>query len=148
MGRPHGLSGFLGLYVEPEDLVYFEKGAIVFIQGHPHTVRALRRVDKGHQVSFDEVTNRDQAEGIRNSEVLVAERRQLEEGEFWPDQLMGLAVRPGGGEVVGVIHGPAQVRLVVERDGTTFEVPFVEELVPVVDLDEGYVEVLEIEGLT
>ncbi|MEA1904082.1 MAG: ribosome maturation factor RimM [Actinomycetota bacterium] len=148
LGRPHGLDGFLGLYVEPEDLVYFEIGSIVHIQDRPHVVRAVRRADKGHQVAFKEVTNRDGAEKIRNLDVMVASRRELSEGEFWPDQLTGLAVRPGGGTVVGVAHGPGQDRLVVDRDGLVFEVPFVNELVPVVDIDEGYVEVVEIDGLT
>jgi ribosomal 30S subunit maturation factor RimM len=37
---------------------------------------------------------------------------------------------------------------VIERGGSRFEVPFVDELVPVVDIDGGFVEVVEIEGLT
>lgn len=148
LGRPHGLDGFLGLYVEPEDLVYFDKGSVVFVKDRPHTVRAVRRADRGHQVAFEEVTGREGADDIRNCDVYVIERRPLEDGEFWPDQLVGLDVRPGGGKVVGVIHGPAQVRLAVERHGTVFEVPFVEALVPVVDLLGGYLELAEIEGLT
>jgi 16S rRNA processing protein RimM len=149
LGRPHGLDGFLGLYVEPEDLVYFELGNRVLIKDRPYTVRAVRRVDKGHhQVAFEEVLDRNTAEQIRNNDVLVEERRDLDEGEYWPDQLIGLEVRPGGGTVTAVIHGPAQVRISVERDGLVFEVPFVEALVPVVDLAGGYLEIVEIDGLT
>lgn len=148
MGRPQGLKGFLGLYVEPEDLVYFDVGSVVHILDHPHTVRAMRRGKKGHEVAFGEVTDREGAERIRNQEVFVTERRALSDGEFWPDQLVGLEVRPGGGKVVEVIHGPAQVRLAIERDRMVFEVPFVEPLVPVVDLESGYIEVVEIDGLT
>ena len=48
---------------------------------------------------------------------------------------------------MGLIHGPAQARLSIERGGRTFEVPFVEALVPTVDLDSGYVEIVEIDGL-
>jgi 16S rRNA processing protein RimM len=47
-----------------------------------------------------------------------------------------------------VDHGPSQDRLVIERSGTRFEVPFVDELVPVVDVAGGFVEVVEIEGLS
>jgi ribosomal 30S subunit maturation factor RimM len=38
--------------------------------------------------------------------------------------------------------------LVIERDGRRFEVPFVDELVPVVDPAGGFVEITEIEWLS
>ena len=148
LGRPNGLKGFLGLYVEPEDLVYFDLGAVVQIDGRSHTVRGMRRGKKGHEVAFEEVTTRDDAEAIRGMDVFVRSRRRLDEGEYWTDQLVGLDVRPGGGKVVDVEHGSAQDRLVIERDGNRFEVPFVDPLVPVVDIDAGFVEVDEPEGLT
>jgi 16S rRNA processing protein RimM len=111
-------------------------------------VRALRQGKKGPQVAFDGITDRAGAESIRGAEVFVSRRRELEEGEYWPGDLVGLEVRPGGGEVVAVAHGPAQDRLVVERSGTRFEIPFVSALVPVVDIDAGYVEIVEIDGLS
>ena len=111
-------------------------------------MRAIRRGKKGHQVAFVEVTSRDGAEAIRGSEVSVHERRDLSEREYWPEDLIGLEVRPRGGVVVGVSHGQAQDRLVIERAGGTFEVPFVDQLVPVVDVAAGYVSVVEIEGLS
>ncbi len=148
LGRPNGLKGFLGLYVEPENLVYFETGATVLIESKPHTVRGLRRGKKGHEVAFREVSDRDAAEQIRGLDVHVADRRSLDEHEFWPDQLVGLRVVPGGGVVAAVELGAAQDRLVVERDEERFEVPFVDELVPVVDVPGGFVEIVEIEGLS
>lgn len=148
LGKPNGLNGFLGLYVEIDDLSSFEPGSVVYVAGQPFEVRALRRGKKGPQVAFAEVTDRDGAEAIRGNDVYVVERRELGAGEFWPDDLIGLEVRPGGGRVVDVTHGAAQDRLVIERGSLLFEVPFVEELVPVVDLEDGVVEVAEIEGLS
>jgi 16S rRNA processing protein RimM len=148
LGRPNGLDGFLGIYIEEEDLVHLEPRATVFVAGRPYTVRAVRGGKKGHQVAFEEVTDRQGAEAIRGSDVTVRERRRLEDNEFWPDQLIGLEVRPGGGRVVAVNHGPAQDRLLVERGDSSFEVPFVDELVPVVDLDQRFIEIAEIEGLS
>lgn len=49
--------------------------------------------------------------------------------------------------MVDVSFGPAQDRLVIEREGIRFEVPFVDELVPTVDLVEGFVEVVDLPGL-
>ena len=148
LGRPHGLQGFLGLYVEPEDLVYFEPGREVLVRGTPLVVRSIRPADRGHHVAFEGVNDRNAAEEIRNQDVMAHTRRQRQEGEFWADELVGLEVRPGGGTVAGLIHGPAQARLQVEREGHTFEVPFVEALVPTVDLHAGYVEIVEIDGLS
>lgn len=148
LGRPHGLKGFLGLYVEDEDLVYFDPGSTVHIGSRPHVVREVRRADRGYQVAFEGITDRPGAEEIRSSDIFVAQRRELGDREYWPEDLIGLEVRPGGGAVVGVSFGHAQDRLVIERDGTRFEIPFVDPLVPVVSLDSGFVEIVEIEGLT
>lgn len=147
LGRPHGLDGFLGLYVDPDDLVHFEPGSVVYLEHTPYQVRDVRRVDRGFQVAFVGVDDRPSAEQIRNQDVLVTERRQLEEGEYWPEDLIGLEVRPSGGVVTGVENGPAQDRLVIERDGTVFQVPFVEALVPVVDVEAGYLEITPLDGL-
>lgn len=148
LGRPHGLNGYLGLYVESEDLVYFETGSTVYIKNHPYVVSAIRRADKGHHVAFEKVVSREDAQEIRNEDIFVPQRRSLDKHEYWPDDLVGLEVRPAGGRVVAVEHGPAQDRLVIERDGSRFEIPFVDPLVPVVDLEGGFVEIVEIEGLT
>ena len=151
LGRPHGLDGFLGLYVDEADVVYFQPGSTVSIDGSPLVVRAVRRADRGHQVQFENVLTREAAEDIRGSEVHVAERRELSEDEYWPEDLLGLEVRgPESGHlgvVSRVVTGTAQDRLVVSRDGSEFEVPFVVDLVPVVDLQAGYLEIVELPGL-
>ncbi len=120
----------------------------MYVEDRSLTVRSTRRGKKGQEIAFTEVTDRDGAEEIRNKDVFVAERRSLGPGEYWPDQLVGLEVVPAGGTVVDVEHGPSQARLVIERGSTRFQVPFVDELVPVVDLEAGRVEVNEIDGLT
>lgn len=148
LGRPHGLDGFLGLYVDDEDLVHFQPGSTVFVGDDPHRVRAIRKADRGYHVAFDEVSERTAAESIRNLEVTVPARRELRDDEYWPQDLIGLEVRPAGGSITEVVFGPSQARLVIERGESRFEVPFVEELVPTVSLEGGYVEVVEIEGLS
>ena len=34
LGRPHGLDGFLGIYVDEEDLVSLEPGSLVYLGEH------------------------------------------------------------------------------------------------------------------
>jgi 16S rRNA processing protein RimM len=147
LGRPHGLDGHLGLYVQPADLVYFDLGSTVHIEEHPYVVRSIRRADRGYHIAFEGVEGREDAEAIRNNDIYVMERRDLGGDEYWPDQLRGLAVRPGGGVVVEVVNGPAQDRLLIDRDGQRFEVPFVKEFFPVVDVENGFIELEEIPGL-
>ncbi len=148
LGSPNGLEGFLGIYVSPDDLVQLEPGSEVEVAGRRHVVRALRSGKKGPQVAFEDVVDREGAALLKGLDVFVDERRALEDNEFWPDQLIGLSVVPGGGSVVGVITGGPQDRLVIERDSVRFEIPFVDDLVPAVDVDAGRVEIVEVEGLS
>jgi 16S rRNA processing protein RimM len=151
LGRPHGLNGFLGLYVEEADAVHFEPASNVSIDDRDFTVRAVRRVERGFQVQFEGVESREDAERIRGLEVTVSERRSLGEGEFWPDDLVGLEVRNGArgkiGTVIEFVAGGAQDRLAIEVDSGRYEIPFVTAFVPVVDLDGGYIEIMPIPGL-
>ena len=124
----------------------------MYLEERPHVVRALRRVDRGFQVAFEGVRTREAADEIRGSVVSVDERRPLADDEFWPEDLTGLSVFDESGDQVGIVEsvvfGPGQDRLVIEIDnGARFEVPFVDELVPVVDIDARRVEIRAIPGL-
>jgi 16S rRNA processing protein RimM len=125
----------------------------VYLEDSLYRVRALRRVDRGYQVAFEGIDDRSAAEVIRGLDVWVEGRRDLEEGEYWPGDLIGLAVHDQAGNrlgtVVDVHFGIGQERLVVEMvGGSTFEVPFVEGLVPVVDTARRRIEIVAIPGLT
>jgi 16S rRNA processing protein RimM len=104
-------------------------------------------------VRFVGVTDRTGAEGLTGEFLFIdpAERRDLDPDEFWPDELLGLSARAENGdllgEVVDVIEGPAQFRLVIQAPSGTFEVPFVAALVPQVDLEAGSLVLADIPGL-
>lgn len=117
------------------------------------TVASSQATPKGLLVRFEGVADRTAAEGLRGRQVTIAdsERRRLEAGEFWPDQLIGLEARALDGSVLGevaeVIEGVGQYRLTLSTDSGPREVPFVAELVPIIDVANGYLVVAEIEGL-
>jgi 16S rRNA processing protein RimM len=95
--------------------------------------------DRGLVVAFEGVEDRDAAGALRGMVLTTGARRELGEGEFWIDDLVGLeAVGPEGarlGRVVAVNPGP-QDRLVVETHaGHRVEVPFVAAIVG--DPDRG-----------
>lgn len=151
LGRPHGLDGYIGLYVDEVDLVYFEPGKSVLIMGDSYVVAEARGADRGHHLKLEGVDSREQAEAIRGNDVYVSERRELEADEFWPEELVGLEVRDAQGERLGavtsLVTGGAQDRLVVDTGSGSYEVPFVRDLVPEVDLAAGFLVIAAIPGL-
>jgi 16S rRNA processing protein RimM len=92
------------------------------------------------RIRFAGLEDRNAAETLKGVQLVMdsADRRELGDGEWWPEALVGcVAIDTSGcqmGEVIDVILGGVQDRLVVERtDGARAEVPFVEALVPGVD---------------
>jgi 16S rRNA processing protein RimM len=152
LGRPHGLDGHIGLYVDEDDLVHFEPGKSIFVDGQQFEVASIRRADRGHHLRLVGVDSRVAAEAIRGNDVIATERRELGDDEYWPEDLIGLEARDADGnrvgEVAGLVTGGAQDRLVVDAAGGRFEVPFVAALVPAVDVAAGFVVITPIEGLT
>ena len=49
--------------------------------------------------------------------------------------------------MTGIVHGPYQDTLAVEIDGREVFIPFVTEIVPVVDVKGGFVTINEVAGL-
>ena len=74
-----------------------------------------------------------------------------DDGEYYDRQLVGLRVRDAAGVDVGsvseVVHLPAQDALEVSTAEGPRLVPFVQDLVPVVDLDQGFVRLADVPGL-
>lgn len=112
-------------------------------------------------VQFAEVCDRNQSEAIRQSKVLVpiSDRPHLEPGEFHVMDLMGLAVvlqetQVVIGRVVDLIpagNDLLEVELLVEPGSedkpAKVLIPFVEEIVPIVDLERQRLEILPPQGL-
>jgi 16S rRNA processing protein RimM len=137
--------------VDDADTVLLQPGEPVVLNDDQYRIRALRRGDKGWQIAFEDHGDRQSVESLRGAEVFVAARRQLEDDEFWIEDLIGLEVTDDRGtdlgKVTDVVFGPAQDRLVISGENGEFEVPFVADLVPVVDTSSGRIEVKWIEGL-
>jgi len=163
--RAHGVRGEVVVAVttdEPHDR--YTVGSVLATDptaAGPLTIEDLRvhsssGVDR-LLVAFEGVEDRDAAERLRGVKLLVdaADITPSDDpDEFHDFQLVGLAVRVGGpagepvGEIVRVDHGPGADMLVVRRtDGQGTLVPFVREIVPVVDVAAGHVVVEPPEGL-
>jgi 16S rRNA processing protein RimM len=117
-------------------------------------VEASRNADGRLIVRFSGSGDRTAAEGLRGLRLTIPEdlRRDLGDDEWRPDDLTGLRVLDHTGAVRGVVdaivEGVAQDRLAVTTsDGLAVEIPFVSDLVPVVDIEGGYVQLADVEGL-
>lgn len=160
--KPHGLKGGvkLELFTDNPDL-RFTPGSEFHLQvpedsewfGRAITLRELRWFNAQPVGFFDEVPDRTAAESIVRAILWIDEEavaEGTEENAWYDGQLVGLSVRRDGvelGVVSEVQHFPAQDLLAVKTDAGTVLVPFVEAIVPRVDLEAGVVEVTPPAGL-
>ncbi|OKJ07334.1 ribosome maturation factor RimM [Kitasatospora sp. CB01950] len=148
IGRAHGIRGDVSVEVrtdEPE--LRLGPGAVLLTDpagigpltvesGKVHSGRLLLR--------FAGVKDRTAAEALRGTFLIAEvdpEETPDDPDEYYDHQLIGLDVVLTDGTLIGelteVVHLPYQDLLTVERpDGTEVLIPFVEQIVPTIDLDE------------
>ncbi len=162
---PHGLRGEVRVYPSTDFPERFEIPGTRWLR-LPHAPKAEPQPiellsgqfleGKGlYLVRLADVADRNGAEALRNGVLLVpgSDRLPLAEDEFHFSDLMGLRVcLQATGEAIGTvveIYAIANDLLVVELDETAEKVtvPFVREIVPVVDLAGGKLEIAPPAGL-
>jgi len=153
IGRAHGIRGEVGVEVRTDDPdLRFADGAQLATdppERGPLTVVATRWHSGRLLVRFKGLDDRTAAENLRGTMLVIEvdeSERPQDPDEFYDHQLVGLRVITTAGDEVGevaeVLHLPAQDVLAIKRtDGVEVLVPFVQELVPAVDLDRGSVTV-------
>jgi 16S rRNA processing protein RimM len=112
------------------------------------------RIHRGDRllVKFEGIDSRNAAELLRGP-VYVHEnqRRELEAGQYWQHELVGCRVLTVAGnevgQISGVVGGPAQDLLSVDRGGATVLVPLVKAIVVDVDIDARRVTIAPPAGL-
>lgn len=155
LGRAHGLFGqvFVDLSTDSPE-VRFKPGVVVWVGERALTVKSFHVQSGRGLVCFTDVTDREAAAALTGL-VIVARVDDSEspgdENEYYDHQLIGLAVVSTEGSAVGQVtrvdHLGFQDMLVVETQTGERLVPFVDDLVPVVDLQAGQVVVRAIPGL-
>ncbi len=155
VGRAHGLRGEVTVRLSsdfPEER--FAPGAVLragTVAGERLEVKASRWQGDLLVVAFGGYTDRSRAETLRGTELWTqVEVGEDDAGDFHDAALVGLEVRTDGavrGRIASIVHNPGQDLLVVRSQTGEYLVPFVTELVPVVDLAAGVVEVVDLPGL-
>ncbi|SDL12339.1 ribosome maturation factor RimM [Arthrobacter sp. ok362] len=157
IGKPHGIRGEVTVQVltdAPGDR--FVPGTQFIVEpasAGPLTVFSARWNKDILLLAFDEIETRNDAETLRGAKLFIeTEEIGADDDEGWYEhELVGLDVRVGGNVVgkVSALHTlPVQDLLVVTTDdGKEVLVPFVEQIVPEVNVGERYVLVTPPPGL-
>lgn len=158
--KAHGLKGALKLELytdNPERR--FAPGAEFTLQvpeaspwhGKTVTIREYRVMNGNPVVFLDDVEDRSAAEGLVKAILWIdQDTSEVEDNAWFDQQLVGLDVVRDDvviGRVMRVEHFPAQDLLIVKAGDKEVMVPFVEAIVPTVDVAGGRVVVTPPAGL-
>jgi 16S rRNA processing protein RimM len=160
--KAHGLKGALKLelYTDSPDQ-RFRAGQELELQvpetsewfGKTVKVSELRFYNQSPVLFLEGIQDRSQAETLVKAILLIeTDLEQLpEDPEAWYDhQLVGLTALVGEevvGKVIRVDHLPAQDLLAIETSNGEVLVPFVKQIVPLVDIQKGQIVLTPPAGL-
>ena len=157
IGKPHGIRGEVTVQVltdAPADR--FVPGTEFVVEpasAGPLTVEGARWNKDILLLAFEGIETRNQAETLRGAKLFI-ETEELDEDDdegWYEHELVGLEARVGSqvvGKVAGLHTMPVQDLLVVEdADGKEILIPFVEQIVPEVNVAEGFILLTPPDGL-
>ncbi|KAJ8143456.1 hypothetical protein OY671_003416 [Metschnikowia pulcherrima] len=148
VGKAHGSRGEVALDSRTDDpeerLAVGERSETRPADAGPSTVATVRVHQGRWLVGFEGVRDRTGAEASRGVELVVEAEASDEEDAWYPHELAGSRAEGTDGRVSGRLegleHSPAHDVLVSrEPDGARTLVPFVRQIVPVVDVAGGRV---------
>ena len=161
---PHGIKGEVKVYTNSDFPERFEKPGKRLLKRPNSSQCEWVTLKRGYYlpgksmyvVTLEEITDRTQAEELCKSKLFVEkhDRPQLEANEYHVDDLIGLTVidqetKAKIGQVIE-IYAAGNDLLVVELEEHLSEkpapdnrvlVPFVEDIVPIVDINNGQLQV-------
>ena len=155
--KPQGVRG--EVKVEPLSPYpeRFEKLKKIFVQKETpqtYSVEKVRITDRFVFLKFVEINSRDEAENLRNCELLIKQEDliNLAADEYFLHDLIGCNVLSESGEEIGEITDIMQnssndVYIVNSRDGKEILIPAVKEVVIKVNIKQKKVIIRPMDGL-
>ena len=147
IGKPHGIRGEVTAQVftdAPNER--FVPGVELVVDPAklgPLVVRSARWNKDILLLGFEGFTTRNEAETLRGAVLFTDSEDEDEDDAWYEHELLGFSVRVGAetvGKVTGLRTLPVQDLLIIEdNDGEEVLVPFVDEIVPEVNVEEHYV---------
>jgi 16S rRNA processing protein RimM len=157
IGKPHGIRGEVTVQVltdaPSERFVAGTEFVVEPASAGPLTIRSARWNKDILLLGFEEIADRNAAEAIRGAKLFVeTEELDDEDDEGWYEhELVGLEARVGSqvvGKVAALTTLPVQDLLTVKtEEGKEILVPFVDEIVPEVNIEDGFILITPPAGL-
>src|SRR5829696_4778600 len=145
VGRPHGLDG--SFYVTQPRAALLGAVGTLLVEGREEEIVRRAGTDARPILRLASFTTRSQVEALRGTDLLVPQDQapELEEDEWWPEELEGCAVHDGDREV-GVVRAlralPSCEVLEVDRPGRPeLLVPLIRDAVREVDVEGRRIDV-------
>lgn len=163
LGKPHGIRGevTVQIFTDSPD-TRFARGNVLSVQ-RPDTldlpfddltVEKARWNKNILLLKFEEFSDRNTAEALRNAELFATVETLNEEEGWYSNDLIGLAIHRGSlesdqiAEVTNLIPGATQDLLEIRMtDGREVLIPLVKEIVPEVSVERGAVIITPPPGL-
>jgi 16S rRNA processing protein RimM len=158
----HGLNGTTKVYSYAESLSVFEPNSSILLMSagggrEIYYIKWVKPHARGILLGLKEITNRDQAQKLVGSEILIERIRlpELENGAFYWCDIIGLSVFSSDGEYLGrvasiIATGSNDVYVVKNPDNSKDNeilIPAIESVVQEIDLERQTMRVDLPEGL-
>ncbi|MEA3288066.1 MAG: ribosome maturation factor RimM [Candidatus Marinimicrobia bacterium] len=156
--KPHGVRGGLKVTLYSIDLDALQKLEQLFVNTgnnwQPLSLKSCQGYDDFAILSFNEISDRTQAENYRELE-LFTEREalpELDEDEFYLDDLVGCSVMDEQGrslgKVVDILTPASHEVLVIHHGDKEILVPLVDKWVTDIDIKNSRIQINSVEVLS
>lgn len=153
-----GIKGFVKIYPYVDDITRFDNLKKVHIKSKKNDeelqIEEVKYQKNMVLVKFKGIETVENAEKLRNSFVEIdrADAIPLEEGQYFIADLLGLDVFLDTGEKLGILEdiyntGSSDIYVVKNELGKQFLLPYIDEVIKQINLEEGKIIVHIIEGL-
>jgi 16S rRNA processing protein RimM len=150
---PWGLQGDLKVEPLTDFPERFAAGCKLYVEGVAYTIEGCRWGKGKVYIKLSGIDDTTAAGALRQRflEVPEEELKPLSEGEYYQFQIVGLEVRTTEGQPLGkvaqILSTGSNDVFVVHGEGGELLIPAVDDIVKVIDLDGGWMEVELAEGL-
>ena len=158
--KPHGVRGEMKVFPTTDDMKRFEdlieKDVFFDIKGsyEAHKIVSVKYFKQFAILQFEDITDMDMALKLKNIDVYVKREDavELEEGEYYIADLLGLSVYLEDGSLFGKLKdvmetGANDVYVINTKEHGEVLVPVIDDCVKEVDLENEKITIHLMEGL-
>ena len=153
-----GIKGFVKVYPYVDDISRFDDLKNVYIKSKKEEnkleIEEVKYQKNMVLIKFKGIETVEQAQNLRNAYVEIdrADAIKLEEGQYFIADLLGLDVFVDNGDKLGILddifnNGSTDIYVVKNELGKQFLLPYIDDVIKDIDLENGKITVHLIEGL-